>query len=39
MMFGLFEEGFDGVQKNNARIIFIILLLFLILLQLKNWFM
>jgi hypothetical protein len=38
-MFGLFEEGFDGVQKNNARIIFIILLLFLILLQLKNWFM
>ena len=38
-MFGLFEEGFDGVQKNNARIIFIILLLCLILLQLKNWFM
>jgi hypothetical protein len=28
-------EGFDGIQKNNARIIFIVLLLCLILLQLK----
>jgi hypothetical protein len=29
-------EGFDGIQKKNARIIFIILLLCLILLQLKG---
>jgi hypothetical protein len=29
-------EGFDGIQKNNARIIFIILLLCLLFLQLKS---
>jgi hypothetical protein len=29
-------EGFDGIQKNNARIIFIILLICVLLLQLKN---
>ena len=28
-------EGFNGIQKNNARIIFIILLLLIILLQIK----
>jgi hypothetical protein len=29
-------EGFDGIQKKNARIIFIILLLCLILLQIIS---
>ncbi len=29
-------EGFDGIQKNNARIIFIILLICLLLLQINS---
>ncbi len=30
-------EGFDGIQKNNARIIFIVLLLCIILLQILHY--
>ena len=37
-MYELFEEGFDGIQKSNSRIIFMILLFCLILLQIKIWF-